>query len=137
VRTRVIHSTRCWIGPNRVATEYPAITPLPLAVLVPDDREHQSFLNLGAQCSQLTSRKRVNRVIQRGTEVLDGIADQDADAGRRSFLDLRPANGVARLGVYLTADGVGIRPEPVIDSLLDGFYVFTSPIDLQPRAVQR
>jgi hypothetical protein len=109
---------------------------LPLAVLVADDRKHQPLLHLRRQ-GQIgpTFGERVNRVIERGTEIVDGIADQDADAGWRGLIDLRPSNCVARLGVYLSADGVSICLKPEIDRFLRSFYVFSSPFELQPRAL--
>jgi hypothetical protein len=122
-------------APNGVVEDGGAVCGLPLAVLVPNNREHQRFLNLGGERSELAFCERVNRVIERGAEVEDSVTDQEADPSRRISLNLRPSDCVARLGIYLTTDGVGLRPEPLIDRLLSGFYVFTSAIDLQPCTV--
>jgi hypothetical protein len=97
---------------------------LPLLVFVPDHGIHEGLLKFGGQRERkVTLRERINHVIQSGTEILDRIPGDSTDLLGRTRLDLRPSNCVPRLGIYLTTDGVGIRPEPVIDQMLDASYV--------------
>ena len=107
-----------------------AVSRLPLAVLVSHNRVHQHALDVERDGAELTLGERVNRVIERGAEILDGVASEDADSFGRGILDLRPSNCVARLGIYLTTWGAGLRPTPAIDGVLDGFYVLACPVEL-------
>lgn len=123
-----------WVAPQKILEDGGPVRRLPLPILVSHDWEHQRFLDLIRQRSEVALGEVINRVIERGTEIVDSVSGQERKLGRRRTLDLRPSNCVARLGIYLTTNGVGIRPEPAIDRVLKSFYVFAGPFELQVLA---
>jgi len=110
----------------------------PMTIDIANYRKRQPSGDLGREGRpEMTLGDRINDVIQRGTEVVDCISGDEAQRVGRGFGDLRPSNCTSRLGIYIADNGVGIRIEPSLSSVLKGFYVFACAFELQPVSGHR
>lgn len=75
-------------------------------------------------------RERERDVIEAGPQILDRVADDRGEIGRRVAELFGVDDRVARFGVKLIGDSVGLRLDPAFDPSLHGIHVLVCPSEL-------